>query len=157
MCQSLTHRKMVILIIWIAAISLLLQLGKTIQLRRRIIPAQRIWQTKNGSSSKWHGRKKDRCHKPPPLQAPTSHKIKKPPCWTAWEESEKKSHCPAWRFFSFNYTHYTHFFLDINVYNVYNVIVRWLNEIQRTRKIASRRWMEIQKRQGFAPSIHTPI
>ena len=42
MCQSLTHRKMVILIIWIAAISLLLQLGKTIQLRRRIIPAQRI-------------------------------------------------------------------------------------------------------------------
>nr|DAM73845.1 MAG TPA: hypothetical protein [Caudoviricetes sp.] len=28
MCQSLTHRKMVILLIWIAAISLLLQLGK---------------------------------------------------------------------------------------------------------------------------------
>ena len=42
MCQSLTHRKMVILIIWIAAISLLLQLGKTIQPRQWIILAQRI-------------------------------------------------------------------------------------------------------------------
>ena len=41
MCQSLTHRKMVILIIWIAAISLLLQLGKT-QPRQLIIPAQRV-------------------------------------------------------------------------------------------------------------------
>ena len=42
MCQSLTHRKKLILIIWIAAIRLLLQLGKTIQPRQRIIPAQRI-------------------------------------------------------------------------------------------------------------------
>ena len=42
MCQSLTHRKKIILIIWIAAIRLLLQLGKTIQPRQCIIPAQRI-------------------------------------------------------------------------------------------------------------------
>ena len=41
MCQSLTHRKKLILIIWIAAIRLLLQLGKT-QPRQLIIPAQRI-------------------------------------------------------------------------------------------------------------------
>ena len=41
MCQSLTHRKKIILMIWIAAVSLLLQLGKT-QPRQLIIPARRV-------------------------------------------------------------------------------------------------------------------